>query len=164
MRQGGCPTAGVEKPSCRDVLIYAFGQTDFATLVGLGRLRAFAGCVRRGEDIICTGDGFDCAALGLGRINDKGHRLVPFGLLERAMRFELTTLTLARLCSTPELRPHSVSGVLAKAVAGCKGAIRAFPTRGAKAGKIRWGQDLAPVEFQPARVVARRSHAPRTTP
>jgi hypothetical protein len=22
------------------------------------------------------------------------------------MRFELTTLTLARLCSTPELRPH----------------------------------------------------------
>ena len=25
--------------------------------------------------------------------------------LERAMRFELTTLTLARLCSTPELRP-----------------------------------------------------------
>ena len=27
--------------------------------------------------------------------------------LERAMRFELTTPTLARLCSTPELRPHS---------------------------------------------------------
>ena len=26
--------------------------------------------------------------------------------MERAMRFELTTLTLARLCSTPELRPH----------------------------------------------------------
>ena len=26
--------------------------------------------------------------------------------LERAMRFELTTPTLARLCSTPELRPH----------------------------------------------------------
>ena len=25
--------------------------------------------------------------------------------LERAMRFELTTPTLARLCSTPELRP-----------------------------------------------------------
>jgi hypothetical protein len=24
------------------------------------------------------------------------------------MRFELTTLTLARLCSTPELRPHPV--------------------------------------------------------
>ena len=31
------------------------------------------------------------------------------------MRFELTTLTLARLCSTPELRPHSVSvGVMYK--------------------------------------------------
>ena len=29
--------------------------------------------------------------------------------LERAMRFELTTLTLARLCSTPELRPLTVS-------------------------------------------------------
>ena len=27
-------------------------------------------------------------------------------ILERAMRFELTTPTLARLCSTPELRPH----------------------------------------------------------
>ena len=26
--------------------------------------------------------------------------------MERAMRFELTTLTLARLCSTPELRPR----------------------------------------------------------
>jgi hypothetical protein len=24
------------------------------------------------------------------------------------MRFELTTLTLARLCSTPELRPHQL--------------------------------------------------------
>ena len=31
---------------------------------------------------------------------------VETGELERAMRFELTTLTLARLCSTPELRPH----------------------------------------------------------
>ena len=29
--------------------------------------------------------------------------------LERAKRFELSTLTLARLCSTPELRPRSVS-------------------------------------------------------
>ena len=29
------------------------------------------------------------------------------------MRFELTTLTLARLCSTPELRPHSVMRLLA---------------------------------------------------
>ncbi len=28
------------------------------------------------------------------------------GILERAMRFELTTPTMARLCSTPELRPH----------------------------------------------------------
>ncbi len=29
--------------------------------------------------------------------------------LERAKRFELSTLTLARLCSTPELRPLGVS-------------------------------------------------------
>ena len=29
--------------------------------------------------------------------------------LERAMRFELTTPTLARLCSTPELRPLGLS-------------------------------------------------------
>ncbi len=31
--------------------------------------------------------------------------------LERAMRFELTTPTLARLCSTTELRPHPVPQV-----------------------------------------------------
>ena len=30
--------------------------------------------------------------------------------LERAMRFELTTPTLARLCSTPELRPLAIVG------------------------------------------------------
>ena len=29
-------------------------------------------------------------------------------LLERAKRFELSTLTLARLCSTPELRPRTI--------------------------------------------------------
>ena len=33
-------------------------------------------------------------------------RLMVWSVLERAMRFELTTPTLARLCSTPELRPH----------------------------------------------------------
>ena len=30
------------------------------------------------------------------------------------MRFELTTLTLARLCSTPELRPRSVGRVIVR--------------------------------------------------
>ena len=35
---------------------------------------------------------------------------VPEIQLERAMRFELTTLTLARLCSTPELRPRPLDG------------------------------------------------------
>jgi hypothetical protein len=44
--------------------------------------------------------------------NAKGAPQGAFGLiqLERAMRFELTTLTLARLCSTPELRPHRLDG------------------------------------------------------
>src|SRR5690606_27813416 len=32
--------------------------------------------------------------------------LISLGLLERARRFERPTPTLARLCSTPELRPH----------------------------------------------------------
>ncbi len=47
-----------------------------------------------------------------GPVNAKGR---PVGAalqateLERARRFERPTLTLARLCSTPELRPHSVS-------------------------------------------------------
>ena len=36
------------------------------------------------------------------------------------MRFELTTLTLARLCSTPELRPHSVGGVIERGARGRK--------------------------------------------
>ena len=40
-------------------------------------------------------------ALGIARRNEDYRRK-----LERAMRFELTTPTLARLCSTPELRPH----------------------------------------------------------
>jgi hypothetical protein len=39
------------------------------------------------------------------------------------MRFELTTLTLARLCSTPELRPHSVERDVQKHAEGCKGQI-----------------------------------------
>ena len=49
-----------------------------------------------------------------------------FDILERAMRFELTTLTLARLCSTPELRPHSMSGYLPKDRAGRKGPFAEF--------------------------------------
>ena len=37
------------------------------------------------------------------------------------MRFELTTLTLARLCSTPELRPHPlVRAEICVRHAGCK--------------------------------------------
>jgi hypothetical protein len=37
------------------------------------------------------------------------------------MRFELTTLTLARLCSTPELRPHSVEAVFSRPAQGAQG-------------------------------------------
>ena len=35
-----------------------------------------------------------------------------FFSLERVMGFEPTTPTLARLCSTPELHPHSVEGLM----------------------------------------------------
>ncbi len=50
----------------------------------------------------------ECLKKTKGRVS--GPVSVPSGTsrnLERAMRFELTTLTLARLCSTPELRPRS---------------------------------------------------------
>lgn len=42
------------------------------------------------------------------------------------MRFELTTLTLARLCSTPELRPHPWVGAIYKL------------SGPAARGKVRW--------------------------
>ena len=58
-------------------------------------------------------------------------RFFPFGNLERAMRFELTTLTLARLCSTPELRPHPWVGVIYKV------------PRGFARGKVVPGQKIA---------------------
>ena len=44
----------------------------------------------------------------LARSNKKAGPEGPAFLLERARRFERPTLTLARLCSTPELRPRSV--------------------------------------------------------
>jgi hypothetical protein len=37
--------------------------------------------------------------------------LISLGILERAKGFEPSTPTLARLCSTPELRPRSGKGV-----------------------------------------------------
>ena len=40
--------------------------------------------------------------------------LLTLSKLERAKRFELSTLTLARLCSTPELRPLPWVGVIYK--------------------------------------------------
>ena len=45
-----------------------------------------------------------------------------FDQLERAKRFELSTLTLARLCSTPELRPHPFGEAeIAPVALSCKG-------------------------------------------
>ena len=46
--------------------------------------------------------------------------------LERARRFERPTLSLARLCSTPELRPHSVGQGLLAACRQCKGEAIGF--------------------------------------
>ena len=68
---------------------------------------------RRGPGVLRCGNGG-------GDRNDKGCRHGTLWSLERAMRFELTTLTLARLCSTPELRPHSVRRVIVRLRAGCK--------------------------------------------
>ena len=56
--------------------------------------------------------------------------------LERAKRFELSTLTLARLCSTPELRPHSGSRPNASRVIG-QAALRAGARRGRAASVAR---------------------------
>ena len=45
-----------------------------------------------------------------------------FHQLERAKRFELSTLTLARLCSTPELRPRPFGEAeIAPVALSCKG-------------------------------------------
>ncbi len=42
--------------------------------------------------------------------------------LERARRFERPTLTLARLCSTPELRPHRLDmRLIVRGRGACKG-------------------------------------------
>ena len=39
---------------------------------------------------------------------------IKYGFLERAKGFEPSTPTLARLCSTPELRPRSDNSVLGR--------------------------------------------------
>ena len=44
--------------------------------------------------------------------------------LERARRFERPTLTLARLCSTPELRPHQILMSVRRPLNGAGEAIR----------------------------------------
>ena len=48
------------------------------------------------------------AAIGTASVATTSYRpLRNEGRMERAKRFELSTPTLARLCSTPELRPHA---------------------------------------------------------
>ena len=70
----------------------------------------------------------NCAANQTGRetpaISHKKPAFNPgvFDQLERAKRFELSTLTLARLCSTPELRPHPFGlAEIAPVDVSCKG-------------------------------------------
>ena len=61
------------------------------------------GMIPHRKGIATDTDPAPCRAMARLFLAIKPHVLeVP---LERAMRFELTTLTLARLCSTPELRP-----------------------------------------------------------
>ena len=72
-------------------------------------------------------------------------RVIRLGNLERARRFERPTLTLARLCSTPELRPRSKSwdGVIAQpalsfnrlAQAGLRGSQNVMHLRRSRARK-----------------------------
>ena len=53
---------------------------------------------------------------GAAAFTDRSRR--PVRLLERAKGFEPSTPTLARLCSTPELRPRPRSGALSKRPVG----------------------------------------------
>ena len=51
--------------------------------------------------------GRNCAKGGISNTKGRSFGCSPLIYeMERAKRFELSTLTLARLCSTPELRPH----------------------------------------------------------
>jgi hypothetical protein len=69
------------------------------------------------------------AQLSMLRPDPKGagspHHNIMFSLkeLERANGFEPSTLTLARLCSTPELRPHSKTAGYYPSPGGIQAAI-----------------------------------------
>ncbi len=54
----------------------------------------------------------------------KDNRLILKGELERVMRFELTTSTLARLRSTPELHPRPSHNKAGKDITLCGGAFK----------------------------------------
>ena len=69
------------------------------------------------------------------------------------MRFELTTPTLARLCSTPELRPRSVGGGLIEGEAG-----RLQPPTGDSA----YEKGLTRCRARPFAGNAARSYGPNT--
>ena len=81
------------------------------------------------------GDNKQRSASKLERITTK--KLIFFEKLERATRIERATLTLARLCSTPELRPLPLAcpgscraggGLIAYLAGKCKNNINPNPT------------------------------------
>ena len=65
-------------------------------------LRAIRQAVTAAVSAACGNRDSDCPEIQKAALSAASY---SFGFLERAMRFELTTPTLARLCSTPELRP-----------------------------------------------------------
>ena len=67
-------------------------------------LRAIRQAVTAAVSAACGNRDSDCPEIQKAALSAASY---SFGFLERAMRFELTTPTLARLCSTPELRPRA---------------------------------------------------------
>ncbi len=86
-------------------------------LVSRGLGNPARGCKRKicasRQKLLCFVRGGGCGMRS--QKSERPHpKMRPFRFrMERARRFERPTLTLARLCSTPELRPrcHSVSGI-----------------------------------------------------
>ncbi len=95
-------------------------------LVRRGLGNPASGCKRKicasRQKLLCVVRGGGCGMRS--QKSERPHpKMRPFRFrMERARRFERPTLTLARLCSTPELRPrcHSVRRDLGNPVKGCK--------------------------------------------
>ena len=94
------------------------------------------------------------AAVGLfGGPENGGESLVRSGL-ERAKGFEPSTPTLARLCSTPELRPRSRSG------RGFYAASPLIASRTRSGGMVALGNGLVPTATLVHHAAARNIYAP----